>query len=284
MPELPEVETIVRTLGPGIRGRTVEKAELLFKPLLRRPPKGGLSALSGKRITGVRRRGKMAVIECEGGPTLVFHLKMTGQLLLARPGAEKPDKHTRLVVKFRDSGPELRFRDVRKFGFLLCLPGASEAACAELSSLGPEPLEMTLDDLRRALHARKGRVKSLFLNQSVIAGIGNIYADEILFDAGIHPETPATALSKKKVERLWESTRKTLALAIEAKGSSLSDYVDAEGRSGEFQLSHKVYDREGEPCPRCGRLIRKIVVGGRGTHFCPRCQRKKRGRAAGKEL
>jgi formamidopyrimidine-DNA glycosylase len=283
MPELPEVETIVRSLGPGIRGRVIERAELLFKPLLRRAPRGGLSALAGKRVLGVRRRGKMILIECEGGLTLVFHLKMTGQMLLAGAGAEAPDKHTRLVMKFRDEGPDLRFRDVRKFGFLLCLSGEPEGACGELSCLGPEPLAIAREDFGRLIRARGGRIKSLLLNQTVIAGIGNIYADEILFDSRIHPQTPAVRLSRNEAGRLWDSTRKILDAAVEAKGSSLSDYVDAEGRPGSFQFFHKVYDREGEPCVSCGSPIKRIVVGGRGTYFCPRCQRRKRGRGALKQ-
>jgi formamidopyrimidine-DNA glycosylase len=284
MPELPEVETIVRSLEPGIRGRTIERAELLFKPLLRRPPKGGLSALAGKRVLGVRRRGKMILIECEGGLTLVFHLKMTGQMLLSGASAEAPDKHTRLVVKFRDRGPELRFRDVRKFGFLLCVSRDPEGVCAELSCLGPEPLTITREDFGRLIRARRGRIKSLLLNQTVIAGIGNIYADEILFDSRIHPQTPAVRLSRNEAGRLWESTRKILHAAVEAKGSSLSDYVDTEGRPGSFQFFHKVYDRESEPCVRCGRPVKRIVVGERGTYFCPRCQRRKRGRGARKHV
>jgi formamidopyrimidine-DNA glycosylase len=275
MPELPEVETIVRSLGPRIRGRVIDRAELLFKPLLRRAPRGGLATLAGRRILGARRRGKMALIACEGGWTLVFHLKMTGQILLA-DGREAPDKHTRLIIRFRDGGPELRFRDVRKFGFLLCVKGAPEGTCSELSCLGPEPLDITLEDFGCALRRKKGRIKSLLLNQEIIAGIGNIYADEILFDSRIHPETAAAALSTKAVERLWESTRKILNLAVEAKGSSLSDYVDAEGKPGSFQFFHRVYGLEGEKCGRCGASIRRIVVGGRGTHFCPKCQRKRR--------
>jgi formamidopyrimidine-DNA glycosylase len=276
MPELPEVETIVRSLAPWVCGRTIERAKLLFKPLLRRGPRGGLAVLAGRRVLGVRRRGKMALIECEDGITLVFHLKMTGQLLLAAPATEPPDKHTRLVVKFRDGGPELRFRDIRKFAFLLCVGGDPEAGCAELACLGPEPLGLGLEEFARTLADRKGRTKGVLLDQTVIAGIGNIYADEMLFDSGIHPETPAAALSKNDVARLWGSMGRVLAAAIEAKGSSLRDYVDADGRAGEFQESHKVYGREGEPCVRCGRPIKRTVVGGRGTHFCPGCQRKKR--------
>jgi len=278
MPELPEVETIVRSLGPGLRGRVIERAELLFKPLLRRRPEGGLAGLTGRRIIGARRRGKMALLMCEGGWTLVFHLKMTGQLLLA-DGREAPDKHTRLIIRFRDGGPELRFRDVRKFGFLVCVSGVPEQSCPELLSLGPEPLEITLEDFKRILRSKKGRIKSVLLDQTVIAGIGNIYADEILFDSRIHPEMPAAVLSAKAVVRLWESTRKILTLAVEARGSSLSDYVDAEGKPGSFQFFHKAYGREGEKCGRCGASIRRTMVGGRGTFFCPTCQRKRRVRS-----
>jgi len=277
MPELPEVETIVRSLAPGIRGRVIERAELLFKPLLRRPPRGGLAVLAGKRVLNVRRRGKMAIIECEGRLNLVFHLKMTGQLLIVASG-EAHDKHTRLVVTFSDGGPELRFRDIRKFGFLLCVKGAPESACAELSCLGPEPLDITLENFGAALKKRKARIKGLLLDQTVIAGIGNIYADEILFDCGIHPVTRAAVLSENRLVRLWESTRKILALAIEAKGSTLRDYVDAEGRSGGFQFFHKVYDREGEPCVTCGTPVKRIRVAGRSSYFCARCQPKRRAR------
>ena len=276
MPELPEVETIVRGLGPAVRGRVIERAELLFAPLLRRPPEGGLAVLAGRRVLGARRRGKMALLEVEGGLTLVFHLKMTGQLLLAAHGAAPPDKHTRLVVSFRDGGPELRFRDVRKFGFLLCVPGEPESACVELSSLGPEPLGLGFGDFRRAVGRRKGRIKGLLLDQTVVAGIGNIYADEMLFEAGVHPETPAVALTTIDLRRLWKSMRHILARAIEAKGSSLSDYVDAEGRQGSYQEFHQVYGREGEPCARCGARVKRTVVAGRGTYFCPRCQKKPR--------
>jgi formamidopyrimidine-DNA glycosylase len=279
MPELPEVETIVRSLGPRIRGRVADRAGLLFKPLLRRPPRGGLASIAGRRVLDVRRRGKMILIDFKGGPTLVFHLKMTGQVLLVPPGAA-PDKHTRLVMRFRDRRSELHFRDIRKFGFLLCLRGDQLSACDELSSLGPEPLDITREDFAAALHNRKSCIKGLLLDQTALAGIGNIYADEILFDSRIHPRTPAGALSANAAARLWESTRRILAQAIAAKGSTLRDYVDAEGRSGGFQFFHKVYDREGEPCVACGTALRRVRVAGRSSFFCPRCQRKQRSRVA----
>lgn len=278
MPELPEVETIAQTLAPAVRGRVVAGIELLYRPLLRTGGRKGLDALRGRRVLGVRRRGKMLLVEIEGGRTLVFHLKMTGQFLFARVG-EVRDKHTRLVVRFEDGTNELRFRDVRKFGFLLCLEGTPEASCGELACLGPEPLEVGIEDFATILGRQRGRIKSLLLDQTAIAGIGNIYADEMLFDAKIHPETPAASLTKATVARLYDSMKKILASAIEANGSTLQDYRDAEGNEGSFQELHKVYDRKGEPCVVCGTPVRMLRIGGRSSHFCPKCQRKKARRA-----
>jgi formamidopyrimidine-DNA glycosylase len=274
MPELPEVETIARTLEPAIRGRVIAGIELLYRPLLRRGSRKGLEEMKGRRVLGVNRRGKMLLIAFESGRTLVFHLKMTGQFSLADPG-EARDKHTRLVVRFEDGANELVFRDVRKFGFLLCLEGDPMAACAELACLGPEPLDIGLAEFTALIARKRGRIKSLLLNQTVIAGIGNIYADEMLFDARIHPQSQASSLGKKAVERLYDSMKKILTLAIAEKGSTLQDYRDAEGKSGNFQFFHKVYDRKGEPCVACGTTIRMTRIGGRSSHFCPRCQRKK---------
>ena len=273
MPELPEVESIARTLAPAVRGRVVASVDLLHRPLLRTGGRKALEALRGRRVLGVRRRGKMLLVELEGDRTLVFHLKMTGQFLFAKE-AEPRDKHIRLVVRFEDGRNELRFKDVRKFGFLLCLDGPPETSCDELACLGPEPLEVGPDEFAAILKARRGRIKALLLDQKRMAGIGNIYADEMLFEAGIHPETSASSIRKDTVERLYGAMKCILARAIEANGSTLQDYRDAEGREGGFQHFHKVYDRTGEPCLRCGSPVRKTVVAGRGTHFCPRCQRK----------
>ncbi len=279
MPELPEVETIARSLEPRINGRAISGIELLYRPLLRGRGKKALEAMRGRRVLGVRRRGKMLLIECEGGRALVFHLKMTGQFLFAAEGTPR-DKHIRLVIRFEDGRNELRFRDVRKFGFLLCLEGEPERACGELACLGPEPLEVGLPEFRAILEARRGRIKSLLLDQTRIAGIGNIYADETLFAARIHPETPASSLRAEAVEELYLAMRKILASAVEAGGSTLTDagYHDADGNAGDFQFSHQVYDRKGEPCLVCGTLIQVKRVGGRSSHFCPRCQRRPRSR------
>ncbi len=279
MPELPEVETIARSLAPRLKGRTIAGIDLVFRPLLRRGGRKGLEGVRDRRVLGVRRRGKMLLIEVEGARTLVFHLKMTGQFLFAGEGTPR-DKHTRLVVRFADGRDELRFRDVRKFGFLVCVEGDPEEACGELACLGPEPLDVGLTEFRAILKGRRGRVKSLLLDQTQIAGVGNIYADETLFEARIHPETPASSLGAGAVERLYRSLRKILASAVEAGGSTLTDegYVDADGNPGDFQFAHKVYDRAGEPCLVCGTTIKMKRVGGRSSHYCPRCQRKSRAR------
>jgi formamidopyrimidine-DNA glycosylase len=266
MPELPEVETVVRSLRPLIAGRQIAGLRLLDPKLLRRPCGCRLENLEGRRILRVGRRGKMILVKCEGGLGLVFHLKMTGQMLIVKP-SEPLDKHVRLVVRFRDGRSELRFRDVRRFGFVLCLAGGEADSCREIAALGPEPFEVTPDGFAALFAGRKGKIKSLLLNQTIVAGIGNIYADEILFAARIHPETPASSLRRADLDRLRAAVRKILAKAIAAGGSSLRDYVDAEGRLGEFQLAHKVYDREGEPCAGCRGSVRRIVVGGRGTYF-----------------
>lgn len=274
MPELPEVETIARGLEPRLRGRTVAAFELLHLPLLRRGGPKALAALRGRRILGVRRRGKMLLFELDGQRTLVFHLKMTGQFLFA-PSSAPRDKHTRLVLRFSDGRDELRFHDIRKFGFLLCVEGDPACACGELAALGPEPLEVPFSEFAAPFKRRKARIKALLLDQTAIAGIGNIYADEMLFDAGIHPKKTASLLSRAAVARLHASMRKILTQAIADGGSTLQDFRDADGREGSYQDSHKVYGRAGEPCPACGSAIRRIIVAGRSTHFCPECQRRR---------
>jgi formamidopyrimidine-DNA glycosylase len=277
MPELPEVETIARSLRPLIQGKVVDGVDLVFRPLLRAKSARVLAGIAGRKVGGIRRRGKMLLVAFEAGPALVFHLKMTGQFLWV-DRVEPRDKHTRLVLSFRGEERELRFRDVRKFGFLICHEGPALDSCPEVAALGPEPLEIGLPEFAARLAKRSGRIKPLLLNQTFIAGIGNIYADELLFEAGIHPRSEASALSKNDVRKIWEAMRSILSKAIAAKGTTLRDYTDAEGRIGEFQLEHKVYGREGEGCVGCGTVVRRIVLGGRSTFFCPRCQKRRRPR------
>jgi formamidopyrimidine-DNA glycosylase len=273
MPELPEVESVAAGLRSRIVGRQISEVECSLAKLLRATAPEELRALRGTRITAVGRRGKILIIETETR-TLLFHLKMTGQFLWLRP--ERPrDKHTHLVLSFSDAPEELRFRDVRKFGFMRCLPSGEVAACGEIARLGPEPLEISRKDFSARLAVRRGRMKSMLLDQRVLAGVGNIYADEALHAAGIHPRTPAACLSGAESSRLWSVLRRILKNAIRAGGSSVRDYRGVGGDLGDFQTRHRVYGRAGELCRRCRGTIRRIVVGGRSTFFCPDCQRRK---------
>jgi formamidopyrimidine-DNA glycosylase len=211
------------------------------------------------------------IIALENGTRLVFHLKMTGQFLIARAGRPY-DRHTPVILRFAGWRKELRFRDVRKFGRMRLVRGKEGEEDRVFQKLGPEPLQLGLDEFARLIRRRSGRLKSLLLNQGFLAGIGNIYADEILFEARIHPLSSAARLSPERVRRLWRSLRRVLGRALARGGSSIRDYKDVEGRIGLFQLEHKVYGRTSLPCRRCGRPIRRMIVGGRSTHFCPRCQ------------
>jgi len=275
MPELPEVETVVRSLVPHITGLKVSGAELRFDKTLRRPVAYSFADLAGRRVLGIRRRGKMIVIALEGGPALVFHLKMTGQLMVVPP-AEPRDKHVHFILSFASGDCELRFRDVRKFGFVRCLEAGCVAEAPEMAGLGPEPLEIGRREFAALFAGRRGRMKSLLLDQRRIAGIGNIYADEILFAAGVHPRKNADRRKTDEFYRVWTEMHRILNRAIDAKGTSISDYRDADGNEGGFQIKLKVYGRTGEPCPRCKTPIRRLVVGGRGTHICPKCQRERK--------
>lgn len=253
MPELPEVETIVRGLAPLVAGRTIVSVEIVA-PLVVRTP---VSEVAGQRIGSVRRHGKFVVFECERGP-LSVHLGMTGKLLL--DGARTP--YTRVVFHL-DRGA-LLYDDIRQFGRI-------EWAPHRLSKLGPDPLSISADEFVERLGARRGRIKPVLLNQAFLRGLGNIYVDEALFRAGIHPR--AERVSRARAVRLHSAIQEVLRQAIEMRGSSISDYVDAEGNRGGFQRMHQVYGKEGEACGQCGAAIRRIVVVQRGTHFCPRCQR-----------
>jgi formamidopyrimidine-DNA glycosylase len=272
VPELPEVETIVRCLRPRLTGLEVRQVRVFFPPIIRRPGPAGLRPLAGRRVLGVRRRGKMIVIRLSGGMSLLFHLKMTGQLFFGAAGAPR-DKHTRLAIAFRDSPDELLFRDVRKFGFALAVPTAAAGSAPELSRLGSEPLSLGFQDFRRAFAGRRGMIKARLLDQGIVAGIGNIYADEILFEAGIHPETDVSRLTAAAWRKLWAAVRAVLRRAIRHRGTTLRDYRDGDGEPGGFQARLRVYGREGLACPRCGAPVRRLRVAGRSSHFCPRCQR-----------
>jgi len=273
MPELPEVETIAAGLRRTLVGKEIDRVRLSL-PKLVRGPASGLRRLEGRAVAAVRRRGKHLILEC-GEYGLIVHLRMTGCFFWAAPG-ERPGKHTHMVFRFRGPGRELHFEDVRKFGFVRVVRCAEAEGAPELAGLGPEPLEIGREEFRERLKTRRGRVKSVLLDQSFLAGIGNIYADEMLHAAGIHPLAPARRLSSVRAGRLWEEMRGVLGRAVAAGGSSIRDYRDADGEMGSFQTEHRVYGRAGRPCLRCGRQVRRTVVGGRSTHFCPLCQREKK--------
>ena len=289
MPELPEVETVVRTLRPHVQGLILLCARELRPCALKgsRP----FASLEGAAVTAVRRRGKLALVELARGDerlVLAVHLRMTGSLLardglaLDGPGALEAmaGPRTRAVFGFAQ-GPAwpctaaVLFDDVRTFGRILAGGERELAAWPFWRTLGPEPLEMDAGAFRAAVRGRR-RIKALLLDQKTLAGIGNIYADESLFAAGIHPETPADGLSAEAKDRLFQSLRKVLEKAVAECGSSISDYRDANGNPGSFQNSFAVYGRAGEPCFLCGRPLVRIKVAGRSSVVCPRCQRKTR--------
>ncbi len=274
MPELPEVETIRRQLEPLTRGRTITRVEVsdpsAVSPL---SPASFRRALKNRRIDAVSRRGKYLCFTLDDGCTLVIHLRMTGRLIhRSRRPAGEARRHLRLLFRL-DDGSWLAFHDQRRFGKSFIL--SKDEAGSYWKKLGPEPLgrSFTPERLAQAFRGRTAPVKPLLMDQSLVAGIGNIYADESLFEAGIDPRRQAGALGKNEVERLYDCVRKTLRRAIRLGGSSIDTYVDTRGRQGGFQDTFLVHRRAGEPCPRCGAAIEKTRVGGRGTYFCTRCQR-----------
>jgi formamidopyrimidine-DNA glycosylase len=264
VPELPEVETVARSIAPLV-GRRVVSAEFRCLRVLRGgDPDEMAAALAGKRIASVKRYGKYIVVSMRGGGYLTIHLGMTGKLLLGGP----PGKHTHAILTL-DRGV-LLYDDSRQFGRILY----SEEFPVRIEKLGPEPLEVAFDDFAEELRRRKTRIKALLLNQDFLRGIGNIYADEALFRAGIHPLALAARIRGERARRLYDGIVAVLTEAIEAGGSSISDYVDAEGRKGFFQFSHRVYQHTGDPCVTCGAPIRRVLVAQRSSHFCPKCQKR----------
>ena len=264
MPELPEVETITRALAPRLRGRRIVSAEFNCPRVLIGDADATAAGLAGRKVKGVRRHGKFIEIELDAGKSFVVHLGMTGKLLLNG----LPGKHTHAILTL-DKGA-LLFDDSRQFGKL----ELSEGLPKRVQKLGPEPLAVTLDEFTKRIRGRKTKMKALLLNQQFLRGIGNIYADEALFRAGIHPLAIAARLRPERIKKLYAAIRAVLTEAIEAGGSSVSDYVDVDGRQGSFQVRHNVYQKTGERCPRCGRRVQRTLVAQRGTHFCAHCQKK----------
>lgn len=285
MPELPEVEVIRQDLVPLVVGRTIDGARLSEARLTRRngTPAAVELALAGRTVRALRRRGKYLLFDLSGGESLVVRLGMTGQLRWAQKGEGfRPDGHTHAHLVFAAASPGspaaspaapgvLYYRDVRKFGEMFLLP---TGAVDQTLHLGAEPLDPALrpEDLFRLCRA-KARIKPLLLNQAKLAGVGNIYADEALFRAGIRPSRRARTLTRREAARLLRALRAVLRAGIRHRGSSIADYRDAAGTRGAFARLHRVYHRHGRPCPRCGTPIRRMQLGQRSTHFCSTCQR-----------
>ncbi|MBI5521484.1 MAG: bifunctional DNA-formamidopyrimidine glycosylase/DNA-(apurinic or apyrimidinic site) lyase [Desulfarculus sp.] len=270
MPELPEVESVRRTLMPRIQGRRIAKVEAREGKLIRPSLKVFRKGLTGRQVLGSERRGKLLMLGLEGGAFLAVHLGMTGQLIMAahRPQAD----HLHVVIGFEDGGESLFYRDVRRFGFLAFCPDRAALLAGPLANYGPDALGMADALFVERLAGRRTPLKSLLLDQRALAGVGNIYADEALHRAGLSPCARAADLDRADLLRLHEALQETLAESLERGGSSVRNFVDAEGRPGTFQEAHRVYRRTGQPCPACGATVEKIVLAGRSTHFCPRCQ------------
>jgi formamidopyrimidine-DNA glycosylase len=280
MPELPEVETIKRGLAPFIKRKKIVEVEILRPKLIKgMSPSIFAGKLKGDTILGIERRAKYLLVLLKSGNTLIFHLGMTGALLksvhkrpLSKTG-EEAQKHIR--IRFHLSGnTTLDFSDLRLFGKIWLVPSKKVSEQPEIKKLGVEPFskEFTLDWFVKELAKRKTKIKLLLMDQAFVVGVGNIYANEILFKAGIHPARPANKVTAEEVKKLHQDIIAVLTEAIKHGGSSVDNYVDAEGGEGSYGKLHKVYDRKGKQCPKCGGVIHRMSLGQRGTYFCPKCQ------------
>ncbi len=273
MPELPEVETVRSALEPALTGRRFEHVRIddgrLVAPL---DPRAVAAELEGERVASVERRGKYLIVRFESGRALLVHLRMTGSLLHRQNGTAS-DPYVRAVIKL-DNGSDVLYRDVRRFGTWVLLEASDEAEYLA-TRLGREPLGggFTARRLGERLAGRRITIKGALLDQRTVAGMGNIYADEALWRARIHPLRPAGELAAAEVRRLHRGIRDALRLGIARQGATLRDYARPDGESGAMQNEFRVYGRAGEPCERCGTLIAKTRVAGRGTSYCPGCQR-----------
>ncbi len=271
MPELPEVETVVRDLRPRLVGRRITAVSVGDRPLRRPWSPEWAARLVGRRIEAVDRRGKWILMGLSGGGCLVIHLGMTGQLRVV-PVDEAAARHTHAVFGLGRGG-QVRFRDVRRFGSLTLFPSRAEAEESfRTAGLGPEPFALEGRYWRERLAGTARCLKAVLLDQRVVAGVGNIYADEALFEARLHPTRAGRSLGTAEAARLRRAVETVLLRAISRRGSTIRDYVDGRGRRGGYQREFRVYGRVRQPCPRCGTPIERIRLAGRSTHFCPRCQ------------
>lgn len=274
MPELPEVETMVRDLVPRVVGRRIVDVEATFPGAVAYPDFPAFAdRVHGQEIVGISRRGKYALFPLLSGDLLIIHRGMSGSLLYRRP-SDPMEPYVRLLFRL-DDGAELRFNDPRKFGKIFVMQPSGTERMLPWAAMGPEPLNgaFTSAALRERVRGRTALIKPLLLNQRVVAGLGNIYVDEALYLAGIHPERRAGTLTAAETERLHHAIRTVLAAAIGDRGTTFNNYTDIEGRRGGYQDNLRVFHKQGTACGTCGATIVKMVVQGRGTHLCPHCQR-----------
>jgi formamidopyrimidine-DNA glycosylase len=296
MPELPEVETVVRGLNKHLVGHTIKSFDFDWPKTIKTPPEIFKKELIGSRVVSAERRGKLIIInlippeprasKAQAPHSLLIHLKMTGQLVYKSPknqyGAghpndslisKLPDKTTRIHFKLNDNS-ELFFNDVRKFGWVELVPTEDRHLHKFIASLGPEPLEINFKDFRKVLYRHpNAQVKAKLLDQHIIAGVGNIYADESLWSAKIHPQTKISDISELKLKSLFEELQKVLILSIKQGGSSSANYIKVDGKTGSYLTFAKVYKKEGQPCEHCTTELIRTVAAGRGTRLCPSCQK-----------
>ncbi|KKS65892.1 MAG: Formamidopyrimidine-DNA glycosylase [Parcubacteria group bacterium GW2011_GWA1_42_7] len=271
MPELPEVETITKQLDKSVSGKKINEAEIFVPKIVKNSKKEFEKIIFDAKIKKIGRRAKLAIFELNNGWSLLIHLKLTGQLIF---NGEK-NKHTAVIFNFSD-GTRLIFNDLRKFGYIKPIKTEDLNDFFEKEKIGPEPLseKFALADFKNILQKRpKAKIKQFLMDPKSIAGIGNIYADEILFASKIHPLRRNQDLSTEEIKNIFKNIKKILAKAIELRGTSVENYVDAKGQKGEFEKKLKVYGREGEKCVKCGGEVKRIKIGGRSAHFCPSCQK-----------
>jgi len=272
MPELPEVETIVRGLERTVQGKIIESIVVNSPKIQNSNSPGWIEILSGKKILGIKRRGKNILIGLTDNLILWIHLKMTGHLYYL-PKADPTNKHDLMILYFQNDPNTLRFNDYRRFGNIRVIKAEDMATIKGLAELGPEPLEISRQDFVKLFHHSSRMIKPALLDQTFLAGIGNIYADESLYLAGIHPRKRTDTISSEKSGRLHYAIRKILNNAIDKMGTSVDSFAGVDGEPGGYQTYLKVYGREGLPCKRCGAKIRRERIGSRSAHFCPKCQR-----------
>lgn len=290
MPELPEVETIVRDLKKKVLGRKIKDVWTDWEKMIKRPTdfEGFKKEIKGRKILKIKRRGKNILFELSGGKTLLIHQRLTGHLLLgnwvkkgnewkpALPGPlEDPMNRFLHLIFWLDNRKQLALSDLRKFAKVELGNTQEIKESKEIKALGPEPLEksFTLQKFQRILNKKRGKIKQILMDQRVLTGIGNIYSDEILWQAKIHPLKDVSKLNKEELKRVYRAMRNILPKAIKLGGESISDFRRLSGERGYFDKERKVYRREGEKCNRCGTIIKRIKIGSRSAHFCPKCQK-----------